>query len=292
MTITPETISLNYQTQPKAVASFFEEMLQRFKTPAFIISDPVSIVHRYHPQDTASAEVVALITCLMAYGQRPAIIKAVETLLYRLSSPTENLTTFLQHVSAKELSERLEGWYYRFYTATDMQYLLLTLGTLLRTYGSLEQSFILNVSTPIQTPTALSVATYQWNQLLRSTLLCNSNSPSLSYGCSYMFPNGAFNTSPLKRLYLFLKWMVRWDADISPSIDLGYWQNSISPKALIIPLDTHVHTQSLRFGLTNRKSKNLETALEITSILSNWCPEDPLIFDFVFMGIGTSKPTT
>jgi hypothetical protein len=42
--------------------------------------------------------------------------------------------------------------------------------------------------------------------------------------------------------------------------------------------------------LTHRKSKNLDTALAITDILSLWCPNDPLVFDFAFMGIGTTKP--
>jgi len=281
-------LPLNYQQDAKAVQRFFEDMLHRFKTPQFIETDPVSIVHRYHPHDVASAEVVALITCLMAYGQRPAIIKALETLLYRLPK-TETLASFLQHVTATELAERLEGWYYRFYTAEDMKILLLALGEILRKYGSLEASFTTNSKKPISSTTELSIATYQWNQLLRSTLLQHNDKVTVSYGCGYMFPNGLLKSSPLKRLYLFLKWMVRWDADISPSIDLGYWQKSISPKALIIPLDTHVHNQSLRFGLTNRKSKNLETALQITSILSTWYPEDPLIFDFAFMGLGTSK---
>jgi uncharacterized protein (TIGR02757 family) len=265
--------------------AFFEAQLEVYKTPAFIASDPISIVHRYK-EDSASSEVIALVTCLMAYGQRPAIIKALETLFYRFPkeiSPYE----FLKIATKTDLQARLEGWYYRFYTAPDMVVLFLALGSILREFGSLEASFMANRSSSIEDRNVLSQSTYKWNQRLRQTLALQ-NEGALSYGCGYMFPNGGVKTSPLKRLYLFLKWMVRFDTDISPSVDLGYWSRSIHPQALIIPLDTHVHAISLRYGLTTRKSKNLETALEITNVLSQWCPEDPLIFDFAFMGLGTS----
>ena len=272
-----------------ATQAFFEEQVQRHKTPNFIESDPVSLVHRY-TQDPASAEVVALITCLMAYGQRPAIIKALETLFYRFPkaiSPIE----FIQTATKAELDSRLDGWYYRFYTAEDMATLLLGLGHILRTYGSLKASFLGDSCSFIDDRGVLSQTTHQWNQLLRETLL-QQRDGGLTYGCGYMFPNGKPSVSPLKRLYLFLKWMVRFDADIVPSVDLGFWADCIAPKALVIPLDTHVHAISLKHGLTQRKSKNLDTALEITTVLSQWHPEDPLIFDFAFMGIGTSKTTT
>jgi uncharacterized protein (TIGR02757 family) len=266
--------------------AFFEEQVRLHKTPTFIESDPVSIVHRY-TEDPVSAEVVALITCLMAYGQRPAIIKALETLFYRFPnavSPVE----FIKTTTKAELESRLDGWYYRFYTAEDMATLLLGLGHILRNYGSLKASFLGASLSLIEDRQLLSQTTHQWNQLLRETLL-QQRDGGLSYGCGYMFPNGKAGISPLKRLYLFLKWMVRFDADISPSVDLGFWADCIAPKALVIPLDTHVHAISLKHGLTQRKSKNLDTALEITTVLSQWHPEDPLIFDFAFMGIGTAK---
>ena len=88
--------------------AFFEEQVRLHQTSAFIDSDPVSIVHRYQA-DRASAEVVALITCLMAYGQRPAIIKALETLFYRFPkgcSPYQ----FIKQATKADLQERLEGW--------------------------------------------------------------------------------------------------------------------------------------------------------------------------------------
>jgi uncharacterized protein (TIGR02757 family) len=224
----------------------------------------------------------------MAYGQRPAIIRAMETLLYRL--PTDvSLSQFLRTVERADLADRLVGWYYRFYTAEDMVTLLLGLGQLLQEFGSLKASFMAGVPTPfIADRQVLSHATYQWNQRLRQLLL-NQHQQTLSYGCGYMFPNGKAGVSPFKRLYLFLKWMVRFDADLSPSIDLGFWADCVAPRALIIPLDTHVHAISLRYELTHRKGKNLETALAITDVLSQWHPEDPLLFDFAFMGMGTAN---
>ena len=80
--------------------------------------------------------------------------------------------------------------------------------------------------------------------------------------------------SSCKRWFLFLRWMVRRD-----SVDCGGW-DFIKPSALIVPLDVHLHRASLRLKLTNRKSVNLRTAIEITNALRTFDPLDPVRYDF------------
>jgi len=62
-------------------------------------------------------------------------------------------------------------------------------------------------------------------------------------------------------------------------VDCGGW-DFIKPSALIVPLDVHLHRASLRLKLTNRKSANLRTAIEITNALRTFDPLDPVRYDF------------
>ncbi|MBR5399421.1 MAG: DUF2400 domain-containing protein [Bacteroidales bacterium] len=78
-----------------------------------------------------------------------------------------------------------------------------------------------------------------------------------------------------KKIHMLRRWMVRRDG----IVDLGLWK-SISPKDLIIPLDVHVHQTALALGITERKSMDIRTALEITAFLKECFPEDPCLGDF------------
>lgn len=89
--------------------------------------------------------------------------------------------------------------------------------------------------------------------------------------------------SPYKRYNMWLRWMVR-----NKDIDLGLFRK-ISPKDLIIPLDTHTHKVSHNLGLCTRKSYDFKAALEITENLRKFDPQDPVKYDFAIYRIGQSK---
>ena len=86
--------------------------------------------------------------------------------------------------------------------------------------------------------------------------------------------------SACKRLFLYLKWMVRRD-----DVDPGGW-TAFSPKDLIMPTDTHIHNITRQLGLTGRKQADLKTALEITRGFSAFSPEDPTRYDFALTRFG------
>jgi uncharacterized protein (TIGR02757 family) len=68
--------------------------------------------------------------------------------------------------------------------------------------------------------------------------------------------------------------MVRKDA-----VDPGGW-STVSPRDLIVPVDTHMHSTAKRLGFTQRNQADLKTALEITKAFRIICPEDPVRYDF------------
>jgi len=89
-----------------------------------------------------------------------------------------------------------------------------------------------------------------------------------------------------KKINMLRRWMVRNDG----KVDLGLWKNT-DPANLVIPLDIHVYNQAAALGLTNRKSKDLATAMEITEAFKDIFPGDPVKGDFALFGYGVSNRT-
>ena len=82
---------------------------------------------------------------------------------------------------------------------------------------------------------------------------------------------------------MFLRWMVRDD-----NIDMGLWSD-IKKTDLIIPLDTHTFNVSKKLGLLERKTYDLEAAIELTKTLKTFDENDPLKYDFALYRIGQEK---
>ena len=82
---------------------------------------------------------------------------------------------------------------------------------------------------------------------------------------------------------MYFRWMVRANA-----LDMGLW-SKIDKKDLIMPLDTHVFNVSRRLGLLERKSCDLQAALELTDTLKKFDSQDPLKYDFAIYRLGQEK---
>lgn len=92
--------------------------------------------------------------------------------------------------------------------------------------------------------------------------------------------------APDKKINMMRRWMVRDDG----KVDLGLWKNS-SPAQLVVPLDVHVYEEALALGLTDRKTRDLATAEQITDAFRGIFPDDPCKGDFALFGYGVSKKT-
>lgn len=90
--------------------------------------------------------------------------------------------------------------------------------------------------------------------------------------------------APNKKINMMRRWMVRDDG----KVDLGLWKNT-DKRDLIIPLDVHVYAQAVENGLTDRKQKDLRTALQITDAFRELFPDDPCLGDFALFGYGIEK---
>ena len=98
-------------------------------------------------------------------------------------------------------------------------------------------------------------------------------------GFYHMLPNPK-KGGAMKRMNMFLRWMVR-----KSPVDIGIWK-FMTPAELYIPLDVHVARQSRKMGLLTRKSNDYQAVKELTYNLKNFCPEDPIKYDFAMFAFG------
>jgi len=212
--------------------------------------DPIIIAKKYND------EYIALISALFAYGNVKAIIK------------------FLNSLDLKNLNSNES--YYRFQTKKDVKEFLKTIKLMKEKY-SLNKLFLQGYEkdkNPIDGIREIIKTIYKIN-------------PYTSKGYEFLIgkipPKKTKGVSPYKRWNMFLRWMVR---DHEP--DLGLWRG-VDKKDLIIPLDTHTHKVSLNLGILNRKSYDLQAAIELTNKLKEFDENDPLKYDFALYRIGQYK---
>jgi uncharacterized protein (TIGR02757 family) len=88
-----------------------------------------------------------------------------------------------------------------------------------------------------------------------------------------------------KRLNMFLRWMVRKDNN---GVDFGIWKR-IDPSQLYIPLDLHSGNTARRLGLLKRNANDWKAVEELTEVLREFDPADPVKYDFALFGLGVNE---
>lgn len=206
----------------------------------------------------------ALVCALFGYGRADSIIRFLYSMdLSLLESPESEIEKALSH------------YYYRFQNSQDVIEIFRTLQRL-KKEGSLESFFYEGYRKEQSVLTGL-------NTLIGA--MSNVNSYR-SRGYDFLVGKPIVKSrgnSAMKRWMMYLRWMVRKD-----NIDMGLWR-TVDKKDLVMPLDTHTFNVSRRLGLLQRKSYDLEAALELTETLRGFDSEDPIKYDFALYRIGQEK---
>jgi len=71
-------------------------------------------------------------------------------------------------------------------------------------------------------------------------------------------------------------------------VDFGMWTR-IDPSILYIPLDLHSGNTARKLGLLTRKANDWKAVEELTAVLREFDPADPVKYDFALFGLGVSK---
>ena len=229
--------------------------------------DPIQIVRRYSRLD--DREVVGFVAAGLAFGRVASVMASIEAVCRVLGpGPAEFIRTFDPASDGAPLRPLVHRWT----RGADLVALIWLLRSLLDRHGSLERAFADGL---VPGATDVSTALESFAQRARDVdyrPAYGRRVPACP-GVFYFLPRPSTG-SACKRLNLFLRWMVRRDG-----VDPGGW-TSLSPRQLIVPLDTHTIRIGRCLRLTTRTSPGWKMAAEITASLRRLDPEDPVRFDF------------
>jgi uncharacterized protein (TIGR02757 family) len=241
-------------------------------------NDPLSFCHRF--PDPSDREIAAAVASAFAYGSIAVILRTLETIFAELGpSPRRYVERFDPHVGL----HRFSHFKHRFNDGRDLCALLWGIRQMLTHSGSI-QAFFLQGHTAADADIGGSLDRYTTavKQLDYGDIFGTDCFPHDS--CfPFLFPSPS-SGSACKRLCMFLRWVVR----PPDGIDLGLW-NGVSPRQLIIPVDTHISRISRYLGLTSRKTADWRMAREITAALRVFDAGDPVKYDFSLAHLGISN---
>ncbi|MDR1915039.1 MAG: TIGR02757 family protein [Synergistaceae bacterium] len=250
-----------------------EELYAEYNKREYVSPDPLEFLYLY--SDPADREVVGLIASSLAYGRVASILASVRRVLDVLGAhPADALVS----MNENSLLDRLRGFKHRFNDAAEMAKFLSGIGRAVRENGSLENLFCANINLnpemtlPVQNSEERPIIRAM-NNFAESILKC------ARLESSQLLPF-AMKGSACKRLALYIRWMVRAD-----DVDPGGWR-LISPRDIIIPLDTHMFRITRGLGMVTRRAADGRAALEATDGFRALRPDDPVRYDFALTRFG------
>lgn len=262
----PNTRKIEYNITEE-VAYNLSEYAKKYETIDFIINDPSWFMHQV--KGVNNQETIAFIAACLSYGTRKIFMKKIQ---FILDCCNKNPYNWIKYgLFRKDIPNDAEC-FYRLYKNKTMFQLFETYQEVIKNYNSLGEYI-------------KSYCKYS-----KTTDLINSFK-AIEAICFYFNQNKISGIVPIntksscKRICMFLRWMVR---DNSP-VDLGIWSSFIDKSTLIIPLDTHVISQSYALGLISSKYPTMTNAQKLTNTVKKIFANDPLKADFALFGYGVNK---
>lgn len=243
------------------VASLLKDYAQQYETVDFLKGDPAWFMHKV--EGARNQETMAFIASTLSYGNRKQFMPKIGLLLdasggevYRWVREGDYQQLFVPQDSS---------CFYRLFSCATMRLFLDVYRQLLEEYDTLG-SYVQQHATSGQAAVQ-AICQFFGERGVRGVVPKNGE-------------------SACKRVCMFLRWMVRSNSPV----DLGIWSDFIDCRTLIMPLDTHVVSQSLRLGLLHSRSTTMSAALRLTEALAQIFPDDPLKGDFALFGYGINHP--
>lgn len=245
---------------------YLDKEAYRINNPLFIDNDPVQFPRRF--EKLQDIEIVSLLSASIAWGNRKMICNNCEKMLHIMDNQPYN---YVMDGAYEELVP--ERNIHRTFFARDFQHMLRGLRRIYTSYNDLNEFAKQKEVGKSETPSWKLVEEMQ-------KYFCDANGGQTNSQC---LPTQLNNTA-LKRVNMALRWLVRNDG----IVDLGVW-NAIKPNQLFIPLDVHVGNTARGLRMIERKANDKRTVIELTSILREMRPDDPVIYDYALFGIGIGE---
>ncbi len=251
-----------------ALYDLLEAAVKRYNQPNFIENDPISIPHRF--SKLQDIEITGFWIAMLAWGQRKSIINSANRLIELMDGAPHD---FILNHEEKD-RERFLPFKHRTFQYIDTLYFLAFFQDFYQKNESLETAFSQHL---------LPTDAHTENALIgfHETFFSLEFAPKRTR----KHVSTPVRKSTCKRLNMFLRWMVRSDAQ---GVDFGIWKN-IKTSQLLMPLDVHVDRVARQLGLISRKQTDWKTVLELTENLQQFDANDPVKYDFALFGLGVEK---
>jgi uncharacterized protein (TIGR02757 family) len=255
-----------------SIATFLEDIHNSCNRLARLDRDPLALVRPL--PDPADREVAGLVASTLAFGSVDLILRAAREALGPLG---DRPASALAALSEKEIRRTWAGFQYRFCFPKDLIGLLIAIRRARADRGSLESLFVDGDpgGEDIVDATAVFVKRLRaYGDAPRGGRGGSSGSGDGSAIRAGLLPDPE-RGSACKRLFLYLRWMVRED-----EVDPGGWSR-LDRARLVVPIDIHMaRVCSERLHFIPRPVANLAMARRATAAFRLYAPEDPVKYDF------------
>lgn len=243
--------------------TYLDQKVTLYNNPRFIETDPIQVPHQFKQKE--DIEIAAFLAATIAWGQRQTIIRNANKLIKLLDNQPFD---FISNANEKD-TKKLSYFVHRTFNGDDCIFFIQSLINIYKHQGGLETVFTEGFVSQKNIYGALAH--------FRNVFLYY---PHLQRSEKHI-SNVQANAS-CKRLNMFLRWMVRND---NTGVDFGIWKQ-IPIKALMLPLDVHTGNVARELGILTRKQNDWQAVEEVTSVLREFCADDPVKYDFALFGIG------
>ena len=214
-----------------------DKLVSEYENEDFIKDDPIRFPNRFKKKE--DIEIAGFMASLVAYGRRDVFVKKLDNLFELAENEPYNFITNFE-------PEILGDFNYRFGKTKDFAQIFTVMKELYQKDGGLEELFKYGYENPFEGNMFVPVTDYFYSRV-----------ENADQGFYFMIPNPR-NGGAMKRMCMFLRWMVR-----KGPVDFGIW-DFMPISDLLIPLDIHVARISREMGLLNRSSNDFKAVLELT----------------------------
>jgi len=245
------------------ISDLLNQKVKQYNNLQFIETDPISIPHMFTKRE--DIEISGFLTSIISWGRRPSILKSANRLMELMDNAPYDFLMNSKNIDFK----RFEGYVYRTFNSDDCIFLITALQNIYKQNNSLE-----------------AIATNSFNSKgsvfdviigLREAIL---QTPHLKRSEKHI--GNPLTGSAVKRINMFLRWMIRQD---TAGVDFGIWKD-IPQSALMCPLDVHSGNVARKLGLLKRKQNDWKAVEELTLKLRTFDKDDPVKYDYALFGIG------
>ena len=243
-----------------------ESLHDKFNNESFIEADPISVPHSFTRVE--DREIAGFLAATIAWGNRRAIVQSAHRMMRYMDNVPYD---FVVNASDDEIAT-LGSYVHRTFNGGDFQDFVRALRHIINQWGSIGGYFESHYEECGDLRKVLSD--------FRRDFHSADHNPHSEKHLSSIDKGAA-----CKRLFMYLRWMVRRD---DHGVDFGLWQR-IPMSALYMPLDLHTGRMGRSLGLLTRKQDDWKAVEELTASLRNFSNEDPVRYDYSLFGVGISR---